>query len=198
MVTLDQETHTYRTADGVVVPGVTSILKPLVTLSGIPRDVLERKRDLGQRVHAACHYFSEGDLDESSVEPDVAPYLDAFRRFVAESGIRIVANELIVHDPVANYAGQLDLIGDIGRMRWLIDLKSCAQLPFAVGPQTAAYARAHSVGRQRPPIDCRGALRLQPDRRFRLVPLRDPDDWAVFTACQTLYRYHSKHGKDLE
>lgn len=191
IVTLEPETHTYRLPGGEVVPGVTRLLRPLIDLAGIPKDVLEAKADLGRRVHAACHYLSENDLEPSSVEPDVAPYLAGFERFIVESGARIVANERIVHSQQWGYAGQLDLIADIERVRYLIDIKSCVAVPMSAGPQTAAYHRALGD----PTVTHRAALRLKPDGRYVLEPLNDPNDWSAFLAALTLYRYREAYGK---
>jgi len=187
-ITFDAPTHVYR-LNGARVPSVTQLLRPLIDLSGIPRDVLEAKRDLGQRIHAACHYLSENDLDPSSVEADVEPYLDGFARFLRETRARIVANEQIVYSAQWGYAGQLDLIVEIERTRWLLDIKSCVAVPMSAGPQTAGYHRALGD----PAVTRRGALRLTPDGRYVLEPLDDPNDWACFLAALTLHRFKESH-----
>ena len=184
----DDATHTYRFG-GVVLPSVTQILRPLIDLSGIPRDVLEAKRDLGQRVHAACHYLSENDLDPSSVDPDVEPYLAGFERFLRETGAEIIANEQFVHSQQWGYAGQLDLIARIDGATHLLDIKSCVAVPMSAGPQTAAYLRALGD----PSVTHRGALRLKPDGRYVLEPLHNPNDWAAFFAALSLLRYKESH-----
>lgn len=189
-VTLDAATHTYRVA-GKVVPGVTRILAPLIDLAGIPKDVLDAKADLGRRVHAACHYLSENDLDPWSIDGDVRPYLDGFELFLRETGAVIVANEQIVHSAQWGYAGQLDLKAEIDLERWLLDIKSCVAVPMSAGPQTAAYQRADAD----PLVKRRGALRLTPEGRYRLEPLNDPNDWSAFLACLTLHRFKEAHAQ---
>ena len=184
MLTFDESSHTYRFS-GAVVPGVTSILRPLQDFSGIPPQVLAAKADLGRRVHSACEFLDEDDLDESTIEDDVAPYLDAYRLFLAESGALVLLNERRVYHSLYGYAGQLDRVLSFNDETWLVDLKTCITTPRAAGPQTAAYMAALSDQR----VKRRAALRLRPDGTYRFEPLDDPNDWAVFMSCLTLKRF---------
>ena len=184
----DEATHTYRWR-GVVVPSVTQVLRPLIDLSGIPPAVLEAKRDLGTRVHAACQFDAEGDLDEATVEDDVAPYLEAWRRFLAESDAVVMASERRVFHPLYRYAGTLDLELVIARMPWIVDIKTSLATPLSTGPQTAAYLAARNGAANMR----RAALRLRPDSTYRFDQLQDADDWSVFLACLTLHRYQESH-----
>lgn len=186
----DEATHTYRWR-GAIVPSVTQVLRPLIDLSGIPPAVLEAKRDLGTRVHAACQFDAEGDLDEATVEDDVAPYLEAWRRFIAESGAEILSSERRVFNPLYGYAGTLDLELDINGGRWIVDIKTSIATPLSTGPQTAAYAAARNEPSRR-----RAALRLRPDGTYRFDQLQAPDDWSVFLACLTLHRYYRESHRD--
>lgn len=188
MLTFDEASHTYRHG-GKVVPGVTSILRPLVDFSGIRREVLEAKADLGRRVHLACQLHDEDDLDESSVQEDVAPYLQAYRQFLTETGAEIVMNEARVFSGIYGYAGTLDRVLRIPQGHFLVDLKTCIATPSTTGPQTAAYLRALSDTN----VTRRAALRLRPDGTYRLDELTDPNDWATFLACLTVHRHLEKH-----
>lgn len=190
MLTFDEASHTYRHG-GALVPGVTQILAPLVNLAGIPRDVLEAKRRLGQDVHYACQLLDEDDLDESSVDDNVAPYVAAYRRFKVDTGALVLLNEHQVFEPALRYAGTLDRVLVLNRQRWLVDLKTCISTPIAVGPQTAAYLRALRA----PDVTHRGALRLRPDGTYRLDPLTGADDWSTFLAALTLHRFRETHSE---
>ena len=183
-LTFDHETHIYR-VDGAVVPSVTQILKPLSDFSGIPPQVLEAKRDLGTRVHEACHYFDEDDLDEDTIDADVEPYLDAWIKFKKQSGARVLMCETRLFEPVLRFAGTMDRVLLLNGEHWLVDLKTSFSLPHAVGPQTAGYLRALMD----PTVTRRGALRLRNDGSYRLDALTEPNDWAVFMACLTLHRF---------
>lgn len=189
LLEFDEPSHTYRVG-GLVVPSVTQVLRPLIDLSGIPPAVLEAKRDLGTRVHAACQFDAEGDLDEATVEDDVAPYLEAWRRFLADTGAVVMASERRVFHTLYRYAGTLDLELVIARTPWIVDIKTSIATPLSTGPQTAAYlsARKGVVTNMR-----RAALRLRPDATYRFDQLQDADDWSVFLACLTLHRYRESH-----
>lgn len=180
----DEATHTYR-LQGAPVPGVTSILAPLVSFEGIPENLLEAKRRLGQDVHFACQLDDENDLDEDFLEVDVAGYLKGWRAFKRDTGAEVVLNEQRVADPVLQYAGTLDRVMRIHGAKWLVDLKTCIATPMSVGPQTAAYMRALADTT----VSHRGALRLRPDGTYRLDALTNPNDMAVFMACLALHRF---------
>lgn len=188
LLTFDEDRHEYRLL-GSVVPSVTQLLRPLVDFSGIPKTVLDAKRQLGQDVHFACQLLDEDDLDEASVEDHVRPYLLAYRKFKADTGARVVQNELRVAEPMLLYAGTLDRVMELNGAKWLIDLKTCISTPIAVGPQTAAYMRA--LGDIS--VTHRGALRLRPDGTYRLDALTGADDWSCFVACITLHRFKEAH-----
>jgi hypothetical protein len=188
LLTFDESTHTYRVGGGVV-PGVTSILRPLSNFDGVPKGVLEAKADLGRRVHAACEFDDDGDLDEDTVQEDVAPYLQAYRAFRRDSAATVVHNEVRVYDGALRYAGTLDRVMGLNGAQWLVDLKTCISTPIAVGPQTAAYLRALSD----PAVTHRAALRLRPDGSYRFEPLTGADDWSTFLACLTLLRFKESH-----
>lgn len=187
-LTFDAERHEYRFLGGVV-PSVTQVLQPLVDFSRVPRELLEAKRDLGQRVHEACHFFDEDDLDEETIEADVEPYLEAWKRFRVETRVDILAAEQRVFEPLLMYAGTLDRVIGYQGARWVLDLKTSISTPLAVGPQTAAYLRA--LGDTT--VLRRAAIRLRPDGTYRFDPLTGSDDWSVFMSCLTLQRFKEKH-----
>lgn len=188
LLQFDAATHTYRLC-GMVVPSVTRILAPLVDLSGIRPEVLEAKRDLGSRVHYACQLSDEDDLDEDSVEADVEPYLAAWRRFLRESGAKVLANEQKVGDPMLMVAGTLDNILLMSGTKWVVDKKTSFATPISAGPQTAAYQRLNGDNS----VTHRGVLRLRPDGTYRFDPRNGPDDWSAFMACLSIYRFKEKN-----
>lgn len=187
-LTFDEATHTYRLL-GAVVPSVTQVLAPLVNFAGIPAGVLEAKRELGRQVHYACQLLDEDDLDTDSVTEEIEPYLAAYRQFKVDTGALVLLNEMQVAEPMLQYAGTLDRVLVINRVRYLVDLKTCIATPIAVGPQTAAYLRA--LGDTS--VTHRAALRLRPDGTYRLDTLTGADDWSCFMACLALHRFKESH-----
>jgi len=183
-IEFDAARHEYRVG-GRLAPSVTQILKPLVDFEHVPPGVLAAKAALGTRVHLACELDDEDDLDESSVENDVAPYLSAYRRFRRESRAEIVAVEQRVYEPVYGYCGTLDRVMRIGAEAYVVDLKTSLVTPASAGPQTAAYLHALAD----PAVTHRAALLLRPDGSYRLDLLNNPQDWPAFLACLTLRRF---------
>lgn len=187
-LTLDDE-HVYRYG-GQVVPGVTEVLSDLADFSMVDPDVLARKADLGRRVHFAVQLDHENDLDESTIEHDVAPYLAAWRRFCTEHVVEVLAGEQQVHHVALGYAGTLDLVIRVdGGPPVCTDVKTPVRVPRAAGPQTAAYVAARNSRGEQPTVLHRAALKLGDDGRFRFLPLQDPNDFAVFCACLTRHRF---------
>lgn len=187
-LTFEEATHTYRFL-GAVIPGVTELLRPLANFAGVPRDALEAKADLGRRVHLACQLFDEDDLDETSIEPDVQPYLNAWHKFRHDTGCTVLAVEQKVCEPTLMYAGTLDRVLAFKGAKWLVDLKTCFTTPLTAGPQTAGYLRALGDNS----VTHRAALRLRPDGTYRLDPLTGADDWSAFMAALTLHRFKESH-----
>jgi hypothetical protein len=183
MLTRD-ENHRYFW-NGAPVPGVTGVLEPLDELWHVPPDVLAAKADLGTRVHLACELDDADDLDEASVEDDVAPYLDAWRRFRVEKRVQVLSTEEYVYHPLHRYAGQLDRVLGFDGAKWLGDIKTSVGVYPSVGPQTAAYLAAKGD----PTITRRAAIQLKPDGTYRLVELNDPRDWPVFLSCLTIHHF---------
>lgn len=187
MLTFDRPTHTYQW-NGETVPSVTQILGQLTDLSMIPRDVLERKRQIGTWVHEAIELDLAGDLDESSIGDDWSGYFKGWRKFQAESGFVMLENEQKVYSPKYRYAGTLDLFGDLPKLgRSLIDTKCTATIYPAVGPQTAAYAEARGTQKAK-----RFALQLKPNGTYNLHPCADRGDFGVFAAALTLFNWRKQ------
>jgi hypothetical protein len=139
----DQPTHTY-TLDGVRVPSVTQVLKPLYNFEGIPLATLNAKARLGTAVHRACELLDNDDLDEESEEgraalAPLAGYLAGYKKFKSDMRPKLLANEQLLHHPVHRYAGQIDRSYAFEGHVWDVDLKSTVSMSPIVGLQTAAY-----------------------------------------------------------
>lgn len=183
---LDEASHTYRTADGKPLVGATELMKALGFI-GDTSFYTDEARDRGRRVHKACHFDSEGDLDARAFKrqnPGEWPYVAAWRRFRTETGYRPVLSEQAVCSPLYGVAGTLDSFG-MGPGGaddwWLIDLKSGAA-PWWVRYQLAIYALCLPF---RPK---RFALELKPNGTYKLQPMKRP--WAhdpVVTAAAKVY-----------
>jgi hypothetical protein len=72
----------------------------------------EYGRQRGSFVHLARHLDDMGELDEESLDPEIAPYLEAWRRFKRESGFVVCQSETPLANLTYRYAGKPDCIGN--------------------------------------------------------------------------------------
>lgn len=154
-------------------------------LKGSPYRERDRKADIGTAVHAAAEAFVLGK-PWPDVDDEVAPYLEHFRRFVADFAPVYELAEASVYNRTAKYAGTLDAIAVIpGRGRALIDYKTTGSGVYPEAAlQLAAYRYAEFVGlpdgteAPMPAVDGCAVLWLRPDG-YDLIPVQA--DEQVFT-----------------
>lgn len=168
----------------------------IALISGEPRRYTSAAAERGSAVHAAIERVL---LDEYHEEAgDVAPYLAAFKRFLAAFDPVVAFSEATVFSHRHGFAGTLDLVADVeGHGRLLVDMKTGASGPWPdVSLQLAAYRCADEVitgppwRRHRMPVtDGAAVLKLRPDY-FELIPVETgPDVMRAFLACLQLHRF---------
>lgn len=196
MFEFDEPTHVYR-LNGVVIPSVTTILRPLYDFRMIDPAILHAKAALGTAVHRACELLDNDDLDQETDEgkaglAPIAGYLAGYVKFKAEVRPVVLENESRLFHPVHRYAGTIDRRYTINRDLWDVDLKSTVAMSPVVGLQTAAYSELFKANgdRRRPR---RGALQLFPDGKYKLWEFKDPSDIAVFLSLLNVYRFKERH-----
>jgi hypothetical protein len=108
-VTFQKEGHVYTLPDGSRLPSITEILKAEGFIDTTFYD--EWSRDKGSMVHLACHYDITNELDEESLDDEIRPYLEAFRKFMKESGFKVERSEVPGINTTYFYAGTPDLVG---------------------------------------------------------------------------------------
>lgn len=190
-LTFDEATHTYRLA-GQVVPSVTQLLQPIAPdFSMVPPHVLEAKRALGTEVHFACELDDDDDLDEDSVPAAVEPYLQAWRKFKADTGAVVLANERKLVHAGLRYAGTLDrLVRVRDGAIYLIDLKTSISMSASFGVQLAGYQLLLEATDDLAGVKlARKGLQLKNDGTYKLVPYNNPNDAAAFRACLSIYHW---------
>lgn len=94
--------------DGVHYASVTEILKELGFL-GNPF-YTQQGAENGSRRHLVCELDDKDDLDESSVDPEDIPYLEAWRELKRVSGITVVESEVRRYNHVHKYCGKPDAL----------------------------------------------------------------------------------------
>lgn len=194
-LTFEPSTHTYRVG-GVIFPSVTEVLGPAETFAGVfdhvPDDALELARDRGSYVHEAMALLARGDLDWDSLDETWAPYIRTGARFLADSGLVVTGSEVPVYSERLRVAGTIDLLGHWRRREALLDFKASAAVPPTVGPQTAGYSLLYRDlygGNKRMLRYC---VHLSPTE-YRVIPLEDSRDEAIFLSSLNLYHWSSRH-----
>lgn len=190
----DAAEHAYYDEAGARVPGTTSLLEAagFVCYQHIPPRILERKAEIGTAAHAAAHYYDEGDLNESTVDPQVTPYVTAWKKFRHESdfvpellefrGIAIVncgGRLFLKHGWTLDRKGSMRIFGRTKRV--LLEIKCTANQEVSWGPQTASYemaSRSLHASRQEPCV--RVAVWLRPNETYRLILLSDVSDYQIW------------------
>lgn len=188
MLEFEPEGHIYRLGDEVL-PSVTQLLEPLAGYAGIPKHILDAAADRGTAVHRMCELHDYGTLGE--YEPGYEGYLQAWIRFLAESGFEIELIEYQQHHPKLKYAGTIDRTGWHKKKRGLLDIKTTAALMPVVGPQTAGYQELQEANGDK--IDFRWAVQLKMDGTYKLEVLTDRTDLSTFTSSLNLYRWKERH-----
>ena len=189
VIDFDAETHAYS-VNGKKYLSVTQILKSCgltADFSLVKPAVLEHKRAVGVAVHQATHYLDEGDLDLSTIDPLVAPYVRAYEQFKREAGFTPHYLETRVWNPTWNYCGTFDRLG-MTSDGWqvLLDLKCGNPEDAAAGLQLAGYQDAY----ERFPLPMPGhkgllrwAVWLREDATYRSIAYRDHRDLGLWRAC---------------
>ncbi len=195
LIEFDADTHTYR-AEGRVIPSVTQVLEAagISDFSGVPADILTRAQSRGTAVHQAAWYDDQADLDESTLDPAIRGYLEAWRRFRADNHVAVKLIEERIYCPMG-YAGTFDRLVDMPKFgEAMLDLKTgeeTASWPI----QLAAYTKGF-FGRLAPKCR-RGAVKLRKDGSYQLCWYEMKDmarDWNVFAGALVVYKYRKENG----
>jgi len=172
-LTFEPTAHAY-TYDGVVVPGVTSLLAPLHDFGFVDKAVLEAACEFGRNAHEVIHLFNQDDLVMDSVSPPLMPWLTSYQMFLRDTGFKVKNSEVRVYHKTHRYAGQYDFDGEWKGTTWVVDVKT-GVVPKTVGMQLAAYQNA-MVDRPRQ----RMCLQLH-DKGYKVLTDRPPTKWLKST-----------------
>lgn len=160
-------------------------------LSMVPADVLEVARQRGTAVHAAIEALCYGYLDPSDVTPEIAPRLDAYRKFIADTGAEFVAAEFEVIHPMWQYVGHPDWRGWLLGKRSILDWKNVDSLELPpAARQLAAYGLAWNAMHPDELVEALAVVQLRSDGTYRLHEI-DTDERArreqEFLAALTVF-----------
>ncbi len=135
-------------------------------LKAIPDYQRDTAADVGSRIHKLVEQIAHGA--EPEVTSEEAPFIAAYRGFLALYQPRFLAVEEMVANLRLGYAGTLDAIAVIGGETWLLDVKTGTGIYPETALQLAAYGSAEFIGR--PGVARR--FRLPRATRFGVVHVR--------------------------
>jgi hypothetical protein len=177
-VLFDPVNHIYTHPDSKIrLLSVTDVLK----IEGFinPYFFDEASRVRGSAVHKAVELIERNILNWKTVDPIIQPFVDAYLLFKKETGISIQHSEMSVWNPALNYAGRLDLVGEMGGTV-LIDLKTGSMADW-VKYQLAGYWAC---------LDCpkakRYGLELKETGKYNLQQFTNPNDYRLFQSMVSL------------
>jgi len=190
----DPVTHIGK-VNGELWPSVTQLLQEerLIDYSRVPADVLENKRLIGIRVHAATVMIDNGNLDEDHLIqnfPECLPYLEGYRKFRTIENFEPTHKETRYFSMKWRFHGAPDESGihicKMGAEHALIDYKTTWFMYASAGPQLSGYEILikENLGIK---IKKRFGLLLKPTGNYDLVPFKDPNDRQDFLACLWLH-----------
>lgn len=178
-LTFNAETHEYK-LQNVRLPSVTKIIAD-AGLYGDTSYFTDYSRDRGSFVHQIIEWHLSKELDESTIDPVLMPYFEAWKRFERESSYVSDSCETRLASATYRFAGTIDHIGHLNGHFCIIDVKSGAPTP-ATGIQLAGYDMLLSAMGAR-----RFALHLKDDGNYKLIEYKDRNDRNVFLSALALW-----------
>ena len=175
-------------------PRVSAILAAVglgPDFSGVPEAVLENARRRGSEVHAAIEAIVYGYLDESALFEDVVPRIEAYRRFIKESGYETVRTEIEVVHAAWRYQGHPDTVGWLGKTRMILDWKNTDSVQLQPASlQLAAYRAAWNAQHPTEPVNACAVVQLRGDGTYGIHEVNVAEAEPLwFAACMV---HHAK------
>ena len=179
----DEEKHLY-TLDGRRLISVTQALAVVDSRYKDPWYLLR-----GQYVHKATELYDRDELDESSVDPMIAGFLESYIKFRMNTDFEPKLIEQKFYHPQYFYAGRFDRQGPLNGASAIIDLKSGAKADVDELQNVALWelCRVNDV-----PVTKLFDLYLDEKGKMpNLIPISKPKKLLlpVFLACLTVTRF---------
>ena len=180
----DAETHTHRIGD-VIVPGITTVLKPLYDFGGIPAHILEAARQWGSAVHKMVELYCSDTLDTLD-EALISP-LNEFKRWLKDYGFN--KSDFIVEIPMGDAGLMVACIPDLildGKL--IVEIKSREHNMLTDSIQTVFQEHVWKKnGGERTKEYERRVLYLPPVGSYKYTKVNERQAWP---RCRKLIDYY--------
>lgn len=192
-LSFEEERHIYK-LDGVEIPSVSTIMKPLSAslYDGVDDEVMRRAQERGTAVHNAIeNYLKFGIVD---IAEEYQGYMDAFLSWYGENDVKPLATESRVYHKTLRYAGTADMPAIVNGQVICVDFKTSSSVnKMLTGIQLEGYAKAyesHGVN-----FDGKAILHLKNNGKYSWVHYdkNDIESWDVFGALLKIYSHTRKY-----
>lgn len=149
----------------------------------------------GTSVHQACHYYDMGELDEESLDPILAPYVEGWKKFRADTGVTILKCEERIDNERLGVTGKPDRIIEWPSVGFaVVDIKS-GSLSDWTAIQLAAYKLLllQDGWDTAKPLK-RFAVNLPGDGTYKVKEYKDRADEGIFLAALAIHNWKANHG----
>ena len=190
-LTFEESNHIY-TLNGIVLPSVTTLMKPLsdTVYDSIDLDKAARK---GTAVHSAIETYNKfGIID---IDTEKKPYFDGYLKFTEEHSVKAYGSEVRLYHKELLYAGTADMFANVDGVLTLIDFKTSHSVSdMLCGVQLEAYGRAFKSHSLDFDIQQKAIVHLKKDGSYGLhiFKVNDTECWKVFTSLITIDSYKKK------
>jgi len=188
-ITLDKKLNAYRVG-GDVHFRVTSPLAPFYSPEFLTKEEQEFYMNRGTAAHEAIRLWLQGKLPTiTTLHPEIKGMVKAFIDWWRNSGATLVACEMLVSSKEFRVAGRVDIVADMGRYRWIIDVKTGtgSKPKKATAMQTAIYAKAYKETTGYEEHVKRLGLLCRPDGKAKPEPYDDPYDLVAYRTLLSAY-----------
>jgi hypothetical protein len=181
-LTFDADKHIYRIGNRPVV-SVTQVISGVFGKRFWYEDFYAGK---GRAVHAAVSYYVNGELEDYDLDDRILGQIEAFKKFLFETGFNAIESEKHLYSKRYNFAGTPDLLLKSTVDMVLADIK--ASIEPIVNLQMAGYSLLYQEIKINPKRFC--AIRLKPDGNYNLYWVKDIKNMQrMFLACLSVYNF---------
>ena len=188
MFCFSEELHQY-TLGKEIIPSVTQIINSagLHPFDFIHPDKLRELADRGRIVHKITELYDSGLLDESTVDPKLTGFLDAWKKFRAEFKFEVTASEKMMLYEQLKYAGTCDRTIYRDGKTMILDIKTGQYHP-SYEAQIAAYTKMAGLD-----ADIGYCVTILEDGNYKLTKCDVTRGWTLFLSCLNICKFKKKH-----
>lgn len=160
----------------------------------IPDSVLENSINFGNAVHKMCYLYLKGTLNEKTLDQQLLPYLNQFKKWLEDTQFKVMGFEQRIVSKRYNFSGTPDIWGKYHGRLSVVDIKTTAVIAKTIGLQLSGYEMLikEYIGKSILYFD-RYVLRLFSNKQ-EFIPVKRKSDMRAFLSCLCLHNYKKEVG----